>query len=108
MTINDHKLDELAASIAEEILDECDGDRDRAMDLAHEFADRSEWAISCSKVHELCQNCNTENGERFFKDCGPWPDITYDLVATIISYGELRARIERAIDAKIDELEGAA
>lgn len=103
MTITDYALDQYAADIADEIIRECDGDRDDAMYLAHEYADSSEWAIYYSKAHELCQNCDIENGERFFEDCGPWDDITYDKIATIIAYGELSARIEMAIDAKIDE-----
>lgn len=107
MTINDYMLDQYAASIADEILRECDGDRDHAMDLAHQHADGSEWAIYYSKAHELCENCNTDNGEQFYEDCGPWDDITYDKIATIIAYGELRARIERAIEEKIIEMEAA-
>ena len=46
-------------------------------------------------------------GDQFYEDCGPWDDITYNRIATIIAYGELRARIEQAIDAKIDEMEAA-
>jgi hypothetical protein len=107
MTINDYTLNEYAADIADEILRECDGDRDRAMDLAHEYADNSEWAIYYYKAHELCQNCNTDNGEEFYEDCGPWEDITYNKIATIIAYGELRARIIQAIDEKIEEREAA-
>jgi hypothetical protein len=100
MTINDHALNEYAADIADEILRECDGDRDDAMDRAHEVADGSEWAIYYHKAHELCQNCNTDNGEQFFENCGPWEDITYNGIASIIAYGELRARIEQAIHGK--------
>ena len=107
MTINDYTLNEYAADIADEILRECDGDRNRAMDRAHESADGSEWAIYYHKAHELCQNCNTDNGEQFYEDCGPWDDITYDKIATIIAYGELHARIAQAIDTKIDEAEAA-
>jgi hypothetical protein len=107
MTINDYTLDEYATDIAEEILRECEGERETAMDRAHEAADGSEWVIYYSKAHELCQNCNTDNGEQFYDDCGPWEDVTYDKIATIIAYGELRARIEQAIDAKIDEIEAA-
>jgi len=107
MTINDYTLNEYAADIAEEIIRECDGDRDDAMDRAPEHADGSEWAIYYHKAHELCQNCNTDNGEQFYNDCGPWEDVTYDKIATIIAYGELHARIAQAIDAKIDEAEAA-
>lgn len=118
MTINDLTLDQYAADIAGEVLGECiaygelrarDGDRDAAVDMAHVHADGSEWAIYYHKAHELCQNCNTDNGEQFFEeqfseDFVPSDDITYDRIATIIAYGELYARIVRAIDAKIDEM----
>lgn len=97
MTINDYMLDQYVASIAAEILRECDGDRDKAMDLAHQYADESEWAIYYHKAHELCQNCDTDNGDAFFEDCGPWENLTYDTIATIIAYGEIRTRIERTI-----------
>ena len=107
MTINDYKLDELAAEIAVQIISECDGDRDTAIDRAHESADGSEWAIYYHKAHELCQNCNTDNGEQFYEDCGPWEDLTYNGIASIIAYGELYARITQAIDAKINEAEAA-
>lgn len=107
MTINDYTLNEYAADIADEILRECDGDRDRALDFAHEYADGSEWAIYYHKAHELCQNCNTENGEQFYEDGGQWEDVTYNGIASIIAYGELHARIALAIDAKINESEAA-
>lgn len=107
MTINDYTLNEYAADIADEIFLECVCDRERAMDLSHEYADGSEWVIYYHKAHELCQNCDTENGEQFYEDCGPWDDITYDRIASIIAYGELHARIAQAIDAKIDETEAA-
>jgi len=107
MTINDYKLNELAAEIAAEIISECDGDRDAAIDRTHERADGSEWVIYYSKAHELCQNCNTDNGARFYEDCGPWDDITYDKIATMIAYGELFYRIARAIDAEIETAEVA-
>jgi hypothetical protein len=107
MTINDYTLNEYAADIADEILRECEGERETAMDRARERAGGSEWAIYYHKAHELCQNCNTDNGEQFYNDCGPWEDITYNGIATIIAYGELDARIAQAIDAKIDEAEAA-
>jgi len=111
MTINDYTLNEYAADIADEILRECDGDRelnrDDAIDMAHQHADGSEWVIYYHKAHELCQNCNTDNGEQFYEDCGPWENPTYNNIASTIAYGELRARIAQAIDAKINEADAA-
>jgi hypothetical protein len=111
MTINDYTLDQYAADIATDIISECDGahdlTRDDAIDMASQHADNSEWVIYYHKAHELCQNCDTENGEQFYEDCGPWEDLTYNGIASIIAYGELHARIAQAIDAKLDEA-GAA
>ena len=107
MTMNDHKLDAYCDAIASEILEECEGDRDKAFDLAHEHADGSEYAIYYSKAHEVCQNCNTDNGEQFYEDCGPFADPTYDRIASIIAYGEIRCRVEAAIDAQLSNREVA-
>ena len=107
MTMNDHKLDAYCDAIASEILAEVEGDRDKAFDLAHEYADGSEYAIYYSKAHEVCQNCNTDNGEQFYEDCGPFADPTYDSIASIIAYGEIRCRVEVAIDAQLSNREVA-
>ena len=71
----------------------------------------SEHVIYNYKAHAICQNCNTDNGEAFFEDVGK-PDHRYPPVewgwscrtrATVIAYGELRARIEAALQARINE-----
>jgi hypothetical protein len=96
--LNDYKLNEYAQDCAREILEEVKRYGGDEYDLAHEHADGSEWVIYYSKAHELCQNCDTDNGEQFYEDCGPWEDLTYDGVASIIAYGELHARICQAIN----------
>lgn len=107
MTINDYKLDQIAKDYAEEIWRDVDGDIDAATDQAHEYADGSEWVIYYHKAHELCQNCNTDNGTQFFEDCGPWSELTYDGTASIIAYGELNARINHALYELAEEAEAA-
>ena len=98
MTINDHKLDQIAKEYAIDIV----ADGGDPTDLAHEYADGSEWAIYYNKAHELCQNCNTDNGEQYLEDCGPPETPTYDSIASYIAYGELYGRI---VDA-LNEMEG--
>ena len=112
MTINDYRLNELAAEIAAEIISECHDDRDTATDRAWEIAVDHPFAVVYHKAHELCQNCNTDNGEQFYEQYrNGWTttglDNTYNGIASIIAYGELYARIEQAIDAKIDKAKAA-
>jgi len=107
MTINDYTLNQYAADVAGEIIRECGGDCEAALDMAHESANGSEWVLYSHKAHELCQNCDTRRGDQFYADCGPMPDATYNRVACIVAYGELVARIETAINAQINEAEAA-
>tara|TARA_R100001086_G_C11760939_1_gene238109 strand:- start:132 stop:467 length:336 start_codon:yes stop_codon:yes gene_type:complete len=96
--LNDYKLDEYAKSYAKEILEEVSNHGGDEYDLAHEFVDSSPWVIYYHKAHQICQNCNIENGEQYYEDCGPWEDLTYNGIASIIAYGELHARVCQAID----------
>ena len=97
--INDHKLDQIAKEYAIDIV--ADGGDPTV--LVREYADGSEWAVYYNKAHELCQNCNTNNGEHFFSRMATLPEIpTYDSIASYIAYGEL---YERIVDA-LNEMEG--
>jgi len=103
--LNDYKLNEYVESIVEDILEDCD-DIDSAMDQAHECADGSEYVIYYARAHELCQNCNTDMGEEFVEDIGVGDNPTYESIACLIAYGELRGRIERAIHDHFEDVEG--
>ena len=105
--MNDHELDKIAKSYADEIIEECDGDCDDAMDLAHQYADGSEHVIYYYRAHQICQNCNTELGEQFLEDVGPGETPTYNSLATIIAYGELYGRICVEIDLALEERDQA-
>lgn len=113
MVINNYKLDKIARDYARQILDElnpcdCGGDslcqncEARAARLAHEFADDSEWIIYYNKAHELCQNCDTENGEELLEREGTH-NLSYNAIASRIAFGELRARIEHWVAFFNDE-----
>ena len=97
--INDFILDNIARDYAKEILEQTQ-DSDEAQDLAHQYADGSEWAIYHYKAHMLCLNCNTDRGEEFVEDCYStdctWR-MTYDEMASSIVYGEILGRIMSAI-----------
>ena len=94
MTITDYELEDIAATYATAILEEVEKHGGDPYDLAHEYADGSSWAIYYSAAHELCQNCNTDNGEQYFEDTlKPSETLTYNSIASYIAYGELHSRI---------------
>ena len=96
--INDFILDNIAKDYAKEILEQTQ-DYDVAQDLAHQYADGSEWAIYHYKAHMLCLKCKTDDGEEFADCCSE--RMSYDEMASAIAYGELRSRIEAAINDTI-------
>ena len=112
--MNNAELNIIATGYALEIHAEftAQGDVD-IHDLAHQYADGSEHVIYYSKAHDICQNCNTENGEQFLEDMGGSTELfsagegaTYDKIATLIAYGELYARIVDAF-AGVEALKSA-
>ena len=94
--IDDYILDEMAREYATEIITELE-DGDDPLDKAHEYADGSQWAIYYYRAHELCANCNTDNGEMYLEETGTPKDITYNNLAATIAYGEIYHRICVAI-----------
>ena len=88
----DYQLDEYCESIAQDIVRDA-RDLDQAMDWASESADGSEYVIYYAKAHELCQNCNTDQGEDFVAECWAGETMTYDEMACRIAYGEIDARV---------------
>ena len=96
LIMNDHVLDTLASEYAQEILEQTQ-DIDEAQDLAHQYADGSEWVIYYYKAHMLCQNCDIANGQEFVDDCWGDTPLSYDEMATRIAYGELHSRITTSI-----------
>jgi len=96
--INDATMDREAREIAGEIMgwlrDNIITDID---DAAHEAADSHRWVIYTRYALCLCANCDTRDGEEFAAECGgPTTDIG-DL-ASRVAYGEILARIRRALD----------
>jgi hypothetical protein len=107
----DFNLDDMVADWAVEIFEQAD-DQDNANDLAHQYADGSEWVIYHYKAHQLCANCNTDMGEGFIEMCGePEGGWSYDGFASAIAYGEILTRLQVAIQGlfemaeEIEELE---
>ena len=98
--INDFILDNIAKDYAKEILEQTQ-DYDVAYELAHQYADGSEWAIYYYNAQMLCLNCETDHGEDFLDDCYAGDRLTYKKMATVIAYGELLGRIMSAINDTI-------
>lgn len=94
---NNRQLDELAAEYAQDIWDEIAKYEGEASDLAHQYADGCHHVIYYHAAHELCRNCDTENGEAFVEDCGI-TGKSYDEMATAIAFGEIYQRIMLAFD----------
>ena len=72
------------------------------MDRAHEDADGHEAVIYTYRALQICANCNTDQGEAFLEETGMPKEVTFNKLATIIAYGEMRARIESKLDELIE------
>ena len=100
---SDFNLDAYATDIAVDIFTEHCLDRDEAFDMAWQPVDGSEWIIYHHKAHEICANCNTDQGEQSIEDMGGFPDgSTYDSMASLIAYSELMARVNEALETLFD------
>lgn len=103
MTItSDYQLTEYATEIAREITRDA-RDFEQAIDWARESADGSEHVIYTYKAHALCQACDVTQGRELVRDCYPDAFLDYDEQASVTAYGELLARIERALNANFEQ-----
>ena len=108
MTIqSDFQLTEYCNDIAEDIARDASS-YEQATDWAHESADGSEHVIYTYKAHQVCQNCDIQQGEEFFADCyGDVHGKSYDEIASIMAYGEINARIQARLWAIFEEKDAA-
>ena len=93
---SEYNLNDMVAAWAVEIFEQAE-DQDEALDLAHQYADGSEWVTYHYKSHQLCAACNTDLGERFVADCCQSEGWTYNGFASAIAFGEIRERLQAAI-----------
>lgn len=105
-TMNDNKLNEVANDIAQEAFEMYkNGVPDyEAEDFICESVDGSEWVIYYYKAHQVCQNCNTDQGAQWLEDCGLTGE-SYDDYATKLAYGELYVRASDALSELIEAYE---
>lgn len=95
--LNDFKLDEYCKSIAEEI---CNSTKylDEAKEQVWQYADGSEYVIYYAKAHELCQNCNIEDGQDYVEEVYGDAFQSYNDLATKIAFAEIDSRIHDFVD----------
>ena len=107
--ISDRELSKEAEKLAREIFEEVRRNnpgetaeelRDAMMENAHQTADGHQWVIYTHYALKICAHCRTESGEELLEDCGIGDDVTLARIASLVAYGELRARI----GAKVEEL----
>ena len=114
--MNDHKLAKECDELAQEIFDTMVADdlqpdetpedhNDTMSDNVHDTVDGHEWVIYYYKAHQICQNCNTDEGAQFLEDVGQPDPVTYDSLATTIAYGEMLARVNSKLAELVTEWE---
>jgi len=80
--------------------------RDEMSDRVHETADGHQWVIYNHKALMICAHCDVSEGEAFLEDTGMPETPTIYSLATLIVYGEMRSRIDAAIDDILSEEAG--
>ena len=118
--IGDHALDTECERLASDIFDEikaenCDQEApwtydpkafgDEMMERAHEAADGHQWVIYTHYALSICAHANTDQGEQLVDDIGAPVPFSLASVASLIAYGEMRARIETEIQRLVDDYE---
>ena len=70
MEINNYTLELEADSIVKQALVSHNEFGEDAVEVIHEICDGHQWAIYYAKAFQLCQNCDTEQGEDYLEVCG--------------------------------------
>jgi len=98
-----------AEAIAKEIMQECNGDRDTAFDLAHEHCDGHEIAIYYHKGIKFCAEHDTSDGEQWLEDCGgiAQPGDSFGQIACRIAFATLLCAVQSEIDELVEAAEEA-
>lgn len=97
-----------ARTIAQEALNESDGDFEAARDFIHESCDGHEVAIYYGKAIQFCAEQNTSDGEQWLEDCGGivQPGDSFGQIACRIAFATLLCAAGEAlqeIEAEQDE-----
>ncbi len=81
--------------------------RDDMQDRVHETVDGHEWVIYHYKALLMCAHCNVDQGEEFLEDVGMPETPTFNGLASLILFGEMRARVNSEINDLIEAWEPA-
>jgi len=98
---SNYELDQYCQSITNDIFQELhDEDNlcsNRALDLAHEYADASEHVIYHYKSHCIMMHCTTCDGQDLMEELHDGSFVDYDSLANKIVYLEICYRVEAKI-----------
>lgn len=89
MEINNYTLELEADSIVKQALVSHNEFGEDAVEVIHEICDGHQWAIYYAKAFQLCQNCDTEQGEDYLEDCGLTHFTSIADHATKVAYATL-------------------
>lgn len=102
-SITEYTFEKECMEIAQEIFDETvenmaadetpDHHFDSMVDRVHETVVGHQWIIYTHHAHAICANVNTDEGEDYLEQVGMPETPTYDILGTIIAYGEMERRI---------------
>jgi hypothetical protein len=89
-----------AKEMAQEALDQQDGDFGAARDMLHEMCDGHETVIYHHKAIKFCAEQNTSDGEQWLKDCGGivQPYDSFGQIASYIAFATLYLAACEALD----------
>jgi len=89
-----------AQEMAQEALDQQDGDFDAARDMLHEMCHYHEVVIYHHKAIKFCADQDTSDGEAWLEDCGGivQPNDSFGQIASRIAYATLYVAACEALD----------
>ena len=99
-----------ARAIAQECLNNAEGDFDTALDYIHADCDGHEVAIYYHKAIKFCAEQDTSAGEEWLDDCGgiARQGDTFGQIACRIAFATLYVAAQQALEELREEAEAAA
>lgn len=96
-----------AKAMAQEALEQSNGDFDEARDYLHETCDGHEVAIYYHKAITFCAEQDTSDGEAWLEDCGGivQPGDSFGQIACRIAFATLYCAAEEALGEMESEAE---
>ena len=94
-----------AKRIAEEALEECGGDEERAQEFIHESCDGHRVAIYYHEGIKFCSEQDTDRGEDWLEDSGgiAHPGDTFGVIACRIAFATLYVAACECLDELLEK-----